>query len=70
MKTTKQAWNHYILHGHWDKTAGKEYENILGTEHAEELADIEPAYNWVASGSQSHAILEAMIQALDIDRDY
>ena len=48
----------------------KEVQEVIGTEHAEELADIEPAYNWIATGSQSHAILEAMIQALDIDRDY
>jgi hypothetical protein len=48
----------------------QEVQDVIGIEHAEELAEVEPAYNWVASGSQSHAILEAMIQALDIDRDY
>ena len=48
----------------------QEVQDVIGTEHAEELAEVEPAYKWIATGSQSHAILEAMIQALDIDRDY
>ena len=27
----------------------KEVQEVIGTEHAEELAEIEPAYNWVAT---------------------
>ena len=48
----------------------KEVEEVIGTEHAEEMVEDAHPYTWVATGSQSHAILEAMIQALDIDRDY
>ena len=70
MKTTTKAWNHYILHGHWDKTAGKEYENIVGTEHAEELEEVEPVYQWIATGDQLYLILDSMYKAMNIDRDY
>jgi hypothetical protein len=69
MKTITQAWDHYILHGHWDNNARKEYENLVGTEHADELEVVEPAYEWVRPGEQCTDILNAIKASLNIDSE-
>ena len=47
----------------------KEVQDVIGTEHAEELVEVEPAYKWVATGRQLTSILESMNKAMNIDRD-
>ena len=72
MKTITQSWNHYILHGHWDNNARKDYENLVGTEHADELSIVQPSYKtleWL-SGNQARAIKEVEVsEVTDLDQE-
>ena len=48
------------------------YENELetiGTEHADELETVEPAYEWVRAGEQGTDIMNAIRRSLDIDSE-
>ena len=46
-----------------------EVRNEIGTEHADELEIVEPAYEWVRPGEQCTDILNAIKASLNIDSE-